>query len=383
MWSSFLPIEEDSATTDEILRIFLTRAIGDGLRTWELSRSLAEAKPDSGAAQYVFALLTSEIVGDLPQEQRPAAVASARRAATRAAALLPNPGRALAVLDCNLEPPGLLVLTPKCDRRVREEIAQDPNVPLLPYLFGWQLLEAGRFGEAGTMADMDLAQDPLGPGQLALRIFAGRSTSSNDEDLELPKLEARMERYLGAASMVQFDYKVAISNGEIDAAKALLENPAEGSEIASGRTKTVIELVLRALKSRSSSDIAAMHEGCSPPPPANPPDAPAFGTCLVGLTMLNDLDSAFALADRGYDDLDCCSPQQREDRWLASGGGFYPRYELFGKATAPMRADRRFIEVARRTGLLAYWKSGHPPDFCAAERVPVCGALRSGETTGR
>jgi hypothetical protein len=44
---------------------------------------------------------------------------------------------------------------------------------------------------------------------------------------------------------------------------------------------------------------------------------------------------------------------------------------------APVRAQRRFIEIARRTGLLAYWKSGHPPDFCSFERAPVCELLRS------
>jgi hypothetical protein len=90
---------------------------------------------------------------------------------------------------------------------------------------------------------------------------------------------------------------------------------------------------------------------------------------------LGDFDTLFALATRAYRDVACCSPAEQEREWLAGGGDYYPRWPLFGKAMTPARADPRFIEIARRTGLLAYWKSGHPPDFCSFERVPVCKLL--------
>jgi hypothetical protein len=41
-------------------------------------------------------------------------------------------------------------------------------------------------------------------------------------------------------------------------------------------------------------------------------------------------------------------------------------------AAAPMRRDARFMALAERTGLLAYWRSGRPPDFCRDHPEPVC-----------
>jgi hypothetical protein len=66
-----------------------------------------------------------------------------------------------------------------------------------------------------------------------------------------------------------------------------------------------------------------------------------------------------------------------EQKWILSGGQVYPRQYLFGPVMVKARADPRFIEIARRTGLLAYWKSGHRPDFCMTEKVPVCALLGS------
>jgi hypothetical protein len=43
---------------------------------------------------------------------------------------------------------------------------------------------------------------------------------------------------------------------------------------------------------------------------------------------------------------------------------------LFRPEFAPVRADRRFMQVAERLGLVRYWeKSGEWPDFCSSERL--------------
>jgi DNA-binding winged helix-turn-helix (wHTH) protein/TolB-like protein len=159
MWASFLPVERDTAVTDGIMHVFLTREGGDNLRAWELSRTLAKAHSGSGSAQLVFALLTSDVFPQIAREQRRAAVASARLAAEKAARLLPKASRPLAVRDCHLTAPGWHVLTERCDEATRRAIADDPDVPLLPYLFGAQLVDTGRFQEASKMVDMDLAAD--------------------------------------------------------------------------------------------------------------------------------------------------------------------------------------------------------------------------------
>jgi TolB-like protein len=385
MWSSFLPVERDPAVTDEIMRIFLTRSAGQLLRAWELADSLATAKPRSGPAQLVLALLTSDVLSLIAPDQRLAAVQKARQAAIDASRLLPDPARPLAVLDCHLKAPGWHVLTAECDRRNRAAISSNPHVPLLPFLFAAQLADAGRFRDAERFADMDLAQSPLGPGQLGLRIFVGRMAHGGGADDELPQLEDRVHRYVGAHALDYFDFKVAVANGDIAAAESLLRDNSEAtahghpwdgaSPIADEQGRATIELVLRALRSKSPGDLRAMQSACDPPADALPDD-PAFGTCLIGLTLLGDLEHGFALAKRGYRDVECCSPAQQEQQWIATGGDYYPLAELFGKAMAPMRGDPRFIEIARRTGLLAYWKSGHAPDFCSFEQAPVCQLLK-------
>lgn len=387
MWASFLPVERDATVNDEIMRIFLTRSGGDMLRARQLSRSLAAAKPGSGAAQLVFSLLTSDVLDLIASDQRRTAVASARHSALAASRLLPDPARPLAVLNCHLTAPGWHILTPNCDRANRAAVAANPDVPLLPFLFGWELVDSGRFVEAERFADMDLAQSPLGPGQIQLRIVATRMSRDGDADDLLPLLEDRMRRYNGAGMSAYFEFQLDLASGDVTAADLLLNgsNSASGnphghpwdamSAMPAGEPRAVTQLVVRALKSRSAGDVAQMRKGCTGSPGATPPE-PAFGACLIGLAMVGDLDSVFSLANRGYRDVDCCTAAEQEREWLASGGDYYPRWELFGKAMAPVRADQRFIEIARRTGLLAYWKSGHPPDFCSFEQAPVCRLLR-------
>ena len=47
-----------------------------------------------------------------------------------------------------------------------------------------------------------------------------------------------------------------------------------------------------------------------------------------------------------------------------------------GPAAAAMRGDRRYLDLAQRLGLLDYWRSGRPPDFCRGPRPePVCRQL--------
>ncbi|MEJ7777909.1 MAG: hypothetical protein WKF52_11160 [Sphingomicrobium sp.] len=44
---------------------------------------------------------------------------------------------------------------------------------------------------------------------------------------------------------------------------------------------------------------------------------------------------------------------------------------LFRPALKDIRRDRRFMQVAKRIGLLNYWRtSGHWPDFCQEADLP-------------
>ncbi len=59
-------------------------------------------------------------------------------------------------------------------------------------------------------------------------------------------------------------------------------------------------------------------------------------------------------------------------RGVTSGNEF-----IEGPAAAPLRRDPRFLGVAARLGLLAYWRGGRLPDFCGPlHPEPICTNLR-------
>jgi len=371
LWIDDSRIETDPAITEEILRIENSWD-NSWPRSWGLARDLARANPNSATAQANFAFITGFGLSSIPLEERKAAIAAARESASRATRIRPEYGY---ITPCLLTPPGV-VLTGECDKALRRAVAADPEPPYASVYFASHLAHAGRVREAATLFDNALSQSPYDAGWLDWRMFTLQMERPAGDD-ELPAIRARAQRYAPDTLKDEFRYRSAVANGNFTAAKALLDDPSTGESILTGAGKDIVNSVFRAVRTRSPDDAAAARRQCLPPPPEwNVPDV-AFGTCLVGLTMTGDLDSFFALAQRGYPDLQCCSKADQEKRWLDSGSLYYPRVELWGSAMAPARADRRFIEIARRTGLLAYWKSGHPPDFCGFERAPVCQLLSS------
>ena len=77
------------------------------------------------------------------------------------------------------------------------------------------------------------------------------------------------------------------------------------------------------------------------------------GNAVVLLTMLGDLDDAFAQA-----------------RVYQMGRPIEPPF-LFLPPTAPLRADPRFMKIAQTLGLTAYWRATQRwPDFCTEPNLP-------------
>lgn len=372
-WIAISGVEPDPAVAEEFLRISTMWATGQ-LQPLELSRRLAAAKPESALAQALLAGSTAYALPELPMGERAWAIATARQAARRSFELRPSFGETHYFETCMLSPPGRFVLTAECDRKMREGMATDPNSPYLLNHFGPALAEAGRFREAATLTDRALAQFPYDGVRLVWRWFTLTMEAPSDPGNELPDIEDRTRRYWTEGALTEFRYRAAIASGDMAAAEQLLGQ--SGNGITNAGDRQVASLVFKAVKSRSKADVLAASKGCIPGASDGVPTGPVFATCMVGLTLAGDMDSVFRLAERGYPDVQCCSKAEQQQRWLRSGGWYNPRFELFGTAMIPVRSDTRFVEIARRTGLLAYWRSGHPPDFCSSERVPVCAGLR-------
>ena len=103
--------------------------------------------------------------------------------------------------------------------------------------------------------------------------------------------------------------------------------------------------------------------------------------CMTILADLGDFDRSFAIAEILYPAWRA-SPGADEDQfWLNHLDGFDTAL-LDAPASKSLRTDPRFLAIANKLGLLAYWSKDGLPDFCrAAQPEPVCNALRGQRRT--
>ena len=110
---------------------------------------------------------------------------------------------------------------------------------------------------------------------------------------------------------------------------------------------------IMALKASSSDDPAAKIAAISRVKETVDGGSLSRGHALTLLTMLGDVDGAFAQAEH-FQPINTYSPPF-----------------LFLALTAPMRSDARFMPLARKLGFVSYWReTGHWPDFCSEPDVP-------------
>jgi hypothetical protein len=98
--------------------------------------------------------------------------------------------------------------------------------------------------------------------------------------------------------------------------------------------------------------------------------------CMIAFPMIGDMDSAYSIADKFYPRRVGRTPEETERIWLDDPDGRQSLDFITSPAAAPMRRDPRYLALAERTGLLAYWRSGRLPDFCGKKPEPICARLR-------
>jgi DNA-binding winged helix-turn-helix (wHTH) protein/TolB-like protein len=339
----------------------------------ETAREAAQNAPDNAFAQALHGFTAAALADKISSDRKPATVGEAREAAERAIRLDPSYGDSYAVLA---------MITPYFDWALRENylqkgLAASPNAQEAQLQMIELLQHAGRFRESGVEAEKLFAGSQFEI-HILIEVINARLWQGKPVHALITRGGVGMQ-YAGmgmqyskipwfAAKM----FEAAAFHGAPGDAETLMRDPAVHNLLEQGGPPVFSHIAV-ALHYRRPADIDRVILDCARPDRTS---AEVKRTCFMALVALGRLDDAFRLAALLYPDQRGPTPLAREQRWFQNPP--MPAAYLSIPQMAPLRADPRFRDVVERVGLLPYWKSSHrPPDFCAAEKAPVCALLES------
>lgn len=344
----------DPTITTALLQASSAGLGGHALHDYEISRPLAAKDPNSPLAQTNLAFNTAFALDELSRGERGEAVAVARAAVDRAISLAPEFGDNYAPW-CMLHSEQRMI---ECEDRLRSGMRADPDSPFASWFLVHLVLNpVGRNAEALELARASLAHDPYMPNKIGLVL---RMLEVNGRTEAADELYRRSQHWWPNDAAIDWFRATGIAErGDFEALKRFVD-------IVGGRKKP--DAVLVAITGQSLTAVRAV---CSA---ATDFDATI---CMLALARLGDLDAAFIAADKLY-------PSRRgktvadEDRIWLDQPDLTPLFFLTGPGAAPLRRDPRYVALAERVGLLAYWRTGRLPDFCQPpEPEPMCSRLRN------
>ena len=356
-WTAPLIAVDRRHPTDPAVLAALLQASSAGLESvgalydYENARRIAAKAPKSPLALNQLAFNTAFALEELPREDRSQAIAAARSAVDRSIEIAPEFGGAY-IPWCFLHSEQRMT---ECEAYLRRGMKAEPDAPFNNFFLSRFLNGAGANSEATDLAKLSLAHDSYMPFKIAqaLRMF---EVSGRTEDAE--SLYRQSVRWWPENQTIDWHRASGmLMRGDFDAALRF--------ETGAGSPP---DPVVAAIRSRSLPDLRKL---CAA---ATREDFKTV-TCMLGLARLGDLDLAFTLADRAY-------PSRRgrtraeEDRIWIDAPGANPLAFLTAPVASPLRRDPRYLPLVERTGLLEYWRSGRPPDFCRPPKAePICPRL--------
>jgi tetratricopeptide (TPR) repeat protein len=337
--------------------ITLTIEDHDDMRAYQLNRHAAGLAPNSAFPQLALAIQTGFSIGSIPQDERREAVALALRSSERARQLAPEFGDVY-LTWCLLHSP---VRMTECDAHVHHALEVDSISSFVPGYLSSLYYRAGRMDEALQLASQSLANDPYKPAKLARMIGIDEATgNSRDED----QLYRQATRLWPNGGRMKFARALGMAErGDYKDLTAFADPPGDTRLF----DKTSFPQLMNAQRTH---DLAGARRVCS----ASRLDWLIQGLCMIILADLGDRDRAFAIAAALYPSWHARPGQDQDQFWLDHPDG-YDTSLLTGQAARSLRTDPRFLQLADKLGLLAYWRSSRLPDFCIKDHEPVCAAI--------
>ena len=333
----------------------LTVEEADNMRSYQIGRVIAPKAPNSAIVQLSFAMSTARALGDLPRSERLEALMTGRRAANRARALAPEFGDVY-VPWCLFHSP---VRMTECDLRLRHSMRVDPGSSFAPGLLSNLLYNAGSIDDAVKLADVSRANDPYKPAKLARMV---RMLEATGRSTEAERLYQAATRWWPGNQRITPSRFFGMVEGRNYRGLERLLSASRDEPLPIDRAVAVD--VLGGLRERDATRASRACVG----------DALrrlTLALCMTSLAELGDFDGAFAQAKKLYPALRAVPGSDPELVWLNDPEGYYTAV-LSGQAAKALRTDPRYMVIAHKLGLLAYWRSGRIPSFCTKAREPIC-----------
>jgi hypothetical protein len=330
----------------------------DPVQGYQTALRAVRANPNSPFALIAHGFDFATVMMTIPKAQRATQLAAARQSADRALKIAPEFGDTH-IIWCNLHSE---TFWSECERRMLEGQERDPDAPFVNAFLSALYRHLGRFDDSSDLTQLTYSRDPYTPTKIAWMLLAlehnaevKRADELNQKGLRWwPEFAGLMERNrIGGL----------LERGDFDGIAKLVTDPHSGDFPPGLRQAPAIA---KAIAAKSPGGIRA---ACSED------DWWPNQLCMVAFAQVGDLNSAFALADKLFPDRVGHSPAEAEAIWMEDNEPG-PLALLSARATVAMRRDPRFLDIARRSGLLDYWRTTHLPDFCTKDHEAVCAQIR-------